>query len=130
VDPYESILKQSVQDFNQLNERVRLYFKKGQKDYDEFDNILLQLSMHVMQTGDNGVLEAVERLEDIKETFRRRANRNEFPTIKYLIYLQFSAVVAQEQELVDGLIRYGFDHLYTKLRPLDRVTALEIAAST
>jgi len=38
-----------VQDFGQLNERIRLYFKKGQqKDYDEFDNILLQLSMHVM----------------------------------------------------------------------------------
>ena len=27
-------------------------------------------------------------------------------------------------------IRYGFDHLYGKLRPLDRVSALEIAVST
>lgn len=86
--------------------------------------------MHVMQTGDLSVLEQVERIEDIKETFRRRAHRREFPTIKYLVYLQFSAVVAQEEELVDGLIRYGFDHLYHKLRPLDRVTALEIAAGT
>jgi len=47
-DPYEAILNLRVQDKSQLNERIRLYYKKGQKDYDEFDNILLQLSMHVM----------------------------------------------------------------------------------
>lgn len=31
---------------------------------------------------------------------------------------------------MDGLLRYGFDHLYHKLKPLDKVSALEIAAGT
>ena len=83
-----------------------------------------------MQTGDLSVLEQVERFDDIKETFMRRANRKEFPTLKYLVYLQFAAVATQDQEVIDGLIRYGFDHLYSKLKPLDRISALEIAAGT
>ena len=83
-----------------------------------------------MQAGDLSVLESVDRLEEIKETFLRRANRKEFPTVKYLVYLQFAAVATQDQEVIDGLIRYGFDHLYAKLRPLDRISALEIAAGT
>ena len=50
-----------------LNERIRLYYKKGQKDLDEFDNIILQLSMQVMQTGDiNMVQENAERFEEIR----------------------------------------------------------------
>ena len=77
-----------------MNERVRLYFKKGEKDYDEFDNILLQVSMQVMQTGDLAQTELIEKIEDIKETFGRRAYRKEFATVKYLVYLQFAAVVA------------------------------------
>jgi hypothetical protein len=48
VDPYASILEQSLLDKEALNQKIKLYFKKGQKDYDEFDNILLQLSMQVM----------------------------------------------------------------------------------
>ncbi len=86
--------------------------------------------MQVMQTGDLSVLEQIDRMDDIKETFLRRANRREFPTIKYLVYLQFAAVATQDQEVIDGLIRYGFDHLYGKLKPLDRISALEIAAGT
>lgn len=57
ADPYETILQQSAQDLAQINERIRLYFKKGEKDYDEFDNILLQLSMQVMNVGDLSILE-------------------------------------------------------------------------
>ena len=50
-----------------MNERIRLYFKKGQKDLDEFDNIILQLSMQVMQTGDIQVVqEKAERFEEIR----------------------------------------------------------------
>jgi hypothetical protein len=50
--------------------------------------------MNVLQSGDLSLLEQVERLEDIKETFLRRANRREFAVVKYLVYLQFSAMVA------------------------------------
>ena len=28
-------------DVASLNERIRLYFKKGERDYDEFDSIIL-----------------------------------------------------------------------------------------
>ena len=47
-DPYDSILQMNVMDQDALNERIRLFYKKGQKDLDEFDNILLQLTMQVM----------------------------------------------------------------------------------
>jgi hypothetical protein len=51
-----------------LNEKIRLFFKKGQKDLDEFDNILLQLTMQVMQTGDiQAVQDKAERFDDIRE---------------------------------------------------------------
>ncbi|MFN9960007.1 MAG: hypothetical protein ACK55I_43540, partial [bacterium] len=93
-----------------LNERIRLYYKKGQKDLDEFDNIILQLSMQVMQTGDiNMVQENAERFEEIREQFLRRVSRKEFPVVKYIVYLQFGALLGGDQELLDNLIRYGFD---------------------
>lgn len=104
-----------MQDRAQLEERIHLYFKKPQKDYDEFDNIILQLTMLVMHSGDLGYLEGLERLDEIKETFMRRASRREFATVKYLVYLQFAGIVSQDAELLDDLIRYGFDHLYGKL---------------
>lgn len=113
-----------------LNERIRLYYKKGQKDLDEFDNIILQLSMQVMQTGDiNMVQENAERFEEIREQFLRRVARKEFPVVKYIVYLQFGALLGGDQELLDNLIRYGFDILYPKLRWLEKVSSLEIASS-
>ena len=57
--------------------------------------------MQVMQTGDLGQTEEIEKIEEIKETFGRRAIRKEFPTVKYLVYLQFAAIVAQDTELLD-----------------------------
>jgi hypothetical protein len=50
--------------------------------------------------------------KQVLDTFVRRATRREFPVIKYIVYLQFSAVVAQDQELLDSLIRFGFDEIY------------------
>ncbi len=69
LDPYEQILKQSAMDKSALNERIRLYFKKGQRDLDEFDSILLQLTMHVMQSGDELCLDGLDYLEEIREHF-------------------------------------------------------------
>jgi hypothetical protein len=37
--------------------------------------------------------------------------------------------LGRDQELLDSLIRYGFDTLYPKLRWLDKVSSLEIASS-
>ena len=84
-------------DLNQLNERIRLYFKKGQKDFDEFDNILLQVSMRVMAVNSNTqIRNEIANFEEIFEVFTRRAQRKEFPTIKYIIYLQFSALLGND----------------------------------
>jgi anaerobic ribonucleoside-triphosphate reductase len=84
-------LQQSIQDKNTLNERIRLYFKKGQKDFDEFDSILLQISMHYMQGGAQAttasIATEIERFEEIQKVFVHRARQKEFPAIKYLIYL-------------------------------------------
>lgn len=59
----------------------------------------------------------------------RRVARKEFPVVKYLVYLQFGALLGNDQELLDNLIRYGFDTLYPKLRWLEKVSSLEIACS-
>ncbi len=86
--------------------------------------------MQVMQTGDlNVVQERAERFEEIREQYLRRVARKEFPVVKYLVYLQFGALLGNDQELLDTLIRYGFDTLYPKLRWLEKVSSLEIACS-
>ncbi len=68
--------------------------------------------MHVMQTEDFNNFINNPLHQQVLDTFVRRATRREFPVIKYIVYLQFSAVVAQDQELLDSLIRFGFDEIY------------------
>lgn len=119
-------------DIASINERIRRYFKQGQKNFDEFDQILLQVSLHVMSKQSNlGIGEEVERMADIEALFQRRASKKEFPAVKYLIYLQYSALMGKDEQLVDSLVRYGFDDLYPaeKLGWVDKITALEVASS-
>ena len=111
-----------------LSERIRLYFKGGQRDFDEFDNILLQMVMQVMHDPQGIDHKANPMYKQVLDTFLRRATRREFPVVKYIVYLQFSIVVAQDQELLDSLLRFGFDEIYEKLRWLDKVTSLEVAS--
>lgn len=40
-----------------------------------------------------GLGDEIERLEDIEALFQRRASRKEFPAVKYIIYLQYSALM-------------------------------------
>lgn len=85
--------------------------------------------MHVMNTYDQQSISQLDKLEEINTAFIRRAGRKEFPTIKYLVYLQYSALLGKDEELMDSLVRYGFDTVYSKLRWLDKVISLEIACS-
>ncbi len=39
-------------------------------------------------------------------------------------------MLGHDQEVLDSLVRYGFDNLFDKLRWLDRMTSMEIAMST
>lgn len=64
---------------------------------------------------------------EIEDAFTRRVERREFATIKYLVYLQFAALVKKDALMINDLLMYGFDTLYPKLRWLDKVAALEIA---
>ena len=82
-----------------------------------------------MNTGDIDVVQQIDKFEEISDIFIRRAKRKEFATIKYVIYLQYAAFFTQDRELLEGIIRYGFDELFDKLRWLDRVTALEYAVN-
>lgn len=85
--------------------------------------------MHVMQTSSQSSVADIDRLEDIHEVFMRRASRKEFPTVKFIVYLQYAALLGRDAKLLDSLIRYGFDDLYDKLKWLDKIVALEIACS-
>lgn len=114
-----------------INEKIKVYFKSGQKDYDAFDNILLQLQMHVMQNMDEGGLneKKVPMLKEIKESFVRRATRKEFPSTNYIVYLRFSLMVHQDDKVLMELLQYGLDDIYNKLTWIDKTNVLEIAIS-
>lgn len=44
--------------------------------------------------------------------FRKRAERKEFPALKFLIYVNSAAMIAQDLNLMHNLMRYGLDYLY------------------
>jgi hypothetical protein len=76
-----------------------------------------------------GSLKQIDNIDEIKDIFRRRASRKEFPIVKYIVYLKFAAVVQGDQKIISDLVRYGFDVIYEKLRWLDKVSTLEIASA-
>ena len=41
-------MEQSLTDINVVNENIRLFFKQGQRSFEDFDQIILQIQMHVM----------------------------------------------------------------------------------
>ena len=68
----------------------------------------------------------VDRLEDAIEQFKKRARRREFPAIKYIVYVQFSALVSRDIRLLEELVRYGCDSLYPKLMWQDKIMIVEM----
>lgn len=59
-------------------------------------------------------------------TYQRRASRQEFPALRYIIYLNFAAVIQMNGETIDSLLRYGIDILYPKLQWPDKLQILDI----
>ena len=55
------------------------------------------------------------------EHYERRATHMEFTFTRYIIYLNFSCVVAMNPIIIDGLLRYGSDTLYPKLQWTDKL---------
>ena len=46
---FNQMMEQRPVNSDTLNEKIRLYFKKGEIDWDRFDDILVQLTMLAMQ---------------------------------------------------------------------------------
>ena len=70
----------------------------------------------------------IERHKDILVHFQRRAQRREFSSIKFIIYLQYASVVAKDMKLLEDLSRYGADTLFPKLMWQDKITILDYVA--
>lgn len=64
---------------------------------------------------------------DVKAQFMRRAERREFPIVKYLVYLNSSVIIANDMDLMHDLMKYGLDILYSRLEWTDKVQILDIA---
>lgn len=67
----------------------------------------------------------VDRHADVTTTFHRRATRQEFPALRYLIYLNFGTVIHLDGPTIDSLLRYGADSLYPKLQWTDKLQLLD-----
>ena len=60
----------------------------------------------------------------------RRAERKEFPTSKYIVYLNATVVLGYRMDLLHDLMRYGLDNLYPKLNWIDKTSILEFATKS
>lgn len=103
------------------------YYRKASMDWDAFDLILMQLTMLGMSGHDIKLIRELEGFDKIVTDFKRRAERKEFPTMKYIIFTHFSAMIAQENALTDFLIKYGCDVLFPRLNWVDRLALLDLA---
>lgn len=80
----------------EINEMVDVYFKLLDKDegvnWDDFDTILQQILAFSMQNQImmNGF---IEKHAEVLTHFSRRAVRQEYPIVRYIIYLNFATVV-------------------------------------
>ena len=82
--------------------------------------------MLTMQDPSTKLIGKVQRLEEAIAQFKKRARRREFASIKYLVYVQFSALVARDVNLLEELVRYGCDTLYHKLMWQDKIMIIEM----
>ena len=94
----------------EINELVNVYFKLLDKNesvnWDDFDLILQQILSFSMMNH-LGIDGFIERHADVLTHFKRRATRSEFSPLRYIIYLNFSAVVQQDAITIDKLLKHG-----------------------
>ena len=87
-----------VASVSEVNENIKMFLKRSSKvnvdgqmspteDLDEFDRILVQVSMLLM-TGQASESDFKD-LDVISETYSRRAARKEFPASSFLGYIQY-----------------------------------------
>lgn len=69
---------------------------------------------------------SLQNYDRVVADFKRRALRKEFPTTKFIVYLHFSFLVIQEEEIVQSLTRYGCDVLFPKLHWMGRIALMDV----
>jgi len=78
----------------ELNEKIKLYYKGDQQDWDTFDEILLQLTLYSMNqpTSIQGHMEQkFPQIDKVMTEFKKRAERREFAAVKFMLFVNFSA---------------------------------------
>jgi hypothetical protein len=105
---------------------IRLYYKSDSVNWDDFDSILLQLTMHTLNSEVDQTADITD-IEKVKAQFLRRAQRKEFPVAKFIIYLNSAVTLVQDIQLMHELLKYGLDVLYPKLQWTDKVNLIDLA---
>jgi hypothetical protein len=119
------MMETTLRDPDTIEEMIRLYYKKGMDaSWDEFDNILLHLAMLGMHQGG---IEKIKGFDQVQAQFRKRAERREFPALRFLVYVNASVMIANDLNLMHDLLRYGLDYIYPKLTWTDKVQILDMA---
>lgn len=126
------LLEEKMITIEQLNDKIQMYFRRQEKptegqmtmeeDLDEFDSILVAISMLQMHDDE----ENFTNFDQIKAIYQRRAQRKEFPVSSYIAYLQF-AVTNKDTTMAEDLITYAYKNIFHKLPWLERIHALDIA---
>ena len=124
-------------DVNELNQKIQMFFKREKlrtegteglntviEDLDEFDNIIAQIGMRVsIEPQSEGKL---LYLDKIKQIYKQRAQKKEFPAISMQYYCQM-AVATRDYDTLDDLVKYGFRTLFYKLGWSDKVYLYDLS---
>ena len=128
-EAYDNMMNERTRSSEEINEMANVYFKMLDKNetvnWDVFDLILQQTLQYAMENQVE-VKSFIDRWEDIFTHFERRANRQEYPAVRFLVYLNFACVIQLNGETVDLLLRTGSDILYNKLHWPDKLQLLDM----
>ena len=127
-DAFDEMMQTRTKTAEEINEMIRVYFKQidqgEQGNWDDFDDIVQQVNQYVMEHQCE-LQEFAERAFDVMDHFTRRAERFEFPTLRYIHYLLFACNVQGQETTIVGLLRHGCDVLYPLLQWPDKLQILD-----
>jgi hypothetical protein len=98
----------------------------GQQNFDEFDKILMGISLNKLQHGHEQVFDHEDK---ILEIYKQRVNRKDFPAVSFLPYLQYGLTHMREKE-INSLSIYAFATIFEKLKWVEKIEAIDVATRT
>lgn len=108
-------VQEQLLDKETVDEKARLFVKGGMKDVELFEELIHQFIMYSLQNEGYDGLSEYAHVEDICLNFMKRVNKLEFAASQFSKYLQFAISVLSDKEVVDSLVRYAFDVIYSKI---------------